>query len=483
VLVGAILRLLGPGHFLFRQDEAEHFAQALDLAAQGSWPVHSWPSSVGIPNGGTFLWILIALGHVTSDPRWGTALVALINVAALAMSVPLFRALLRGRGEAALAVALYATNPVAIWYSRKIWDPCVLALFAVPALLLTLRALDAGERKPGAAGAVLLVPPLLALGALAHQSAAFFGVVVLAILLAEWRRVPRAPLAAGLAVAIALVLPYARYLRDHAHELAARPRSAWPDIDVVTNLLLDASGHNIVAAAGRAAGKMLLWPVPPVWLLVQIAAIPFYAYVFAGFAEAARPRESPGLSRGARWLLLGVGLGLPALFLVLRVQGAPHYFLPALPVTTALVVAGARRRIAWPARVRRWVLPLPVLVGVNVASWAGFQSYVAFHQGSDSYGLPYTDVLRASLEVERAAEAAGIPRERPLRLRVDVPRDRGPLPAQYRFVLERRLGRPVTAAAEGSEPELTLRIRWPRPADGDGWEVVPAGTVPGRSGN
>jgi 4-amino-4-deoxy-L-arabinose transferase-like glycosyltransferase len=482
VAVGALLRVLWPGDFLFRQDEAEHFAYALDVAARGGWPSHAWPSSAGVPNGPTFLWFLAAVARVTSDPRVATFAVAMTNVAALALSVPLFRSLLRGRGEATRAVALYATSPVAIWYSRKLWDPCVLAILAVPALWLTLRALERPGRR-----SVALVPVVLAAAALAHQSAAFFAVVLVAILLAGVRRTALLPLTIGLAFAGAIVTPYLRFLLTHAAHLAPGGRSAWPDIDVVTNLLLDVSGHNILQAAGREAGRMLLWPLPPLWLLVQLAAIPFYVYLFAGFAEAARPRarvlgESgggeagapPRLTGGARWLLLGVGLGLPALFLVLRVNGVAHYFLTALPVLFALVVLGARRTAGFSRRARRWILPIPWLVAVNVTSWIGFQTYQANRHGSDSYGLPYAKIVQACSEVDAAAGEAGIPRGRALRLVVDVPRDRGPIPAQYRFVLERELGRPVEPPAAGEAPEITLRVRWPRPRGKPAWEVIPA---------
>lgn len=467
VVIGAVLRVLWPGDLLFRQDEAEHFAYAIDVAAGGGWPSHAWPSSAGVPNGPTFLWFLAAVARVTSDPRWATFAVAMTNVAALALSVPLFRRLLRGRGEAAMAGALYATSPVAIWYSRKLWDPCVLAILAVPALWLTLRALERPGRR-----SVALVPVVLAVAALAHQSAAFFAVVLVAILLAGVRRSALLPLTIGLAVAGAIVTPYLRFVLVHAAEFAPGGRSAWPDIDVVTNLLLDVSGHNILQAAGREAGRMLLWPLPPLWLLVQVLAIPFYAYVFAGFAEAARPGGEPRPTRGARWLLLGVGLGLPALFLVLRVNGVAHYFLTALPVLFALVVLGGRRVAQFSPRARRWILPLPWLLVVNVASWTGFQTYQSYRQGSDSYGLPYARIVQACSEVDAAAAEAGIPRDRALRLVVDVPRDRGPLPAQYRFVLERELGREVEPPPPGKAAEVTLRIRWPKPRGKPAWEVL-----------
>jgi hypothetical protein len=253
--------------------------------------------------------------------------------------------------------------------------------------------------------------------------------------------------------------------------LRAGGGSRWPDVDVVTNLLLDASGHNIIQSAGRATGRLLLWPVPPLWLLVQLAAVPFYAYLFAGFAEAWRPRGP--MPAGARRLILGGALGLPALYLALRVRGVAHYFLPVLPLLFALIVLGARRLRT---RRPRWVLPLPALLVVNVLSWIGFQSYMSWNRGSEDYGLPYGDVAKVAKAgaAEAAALGKGVP-ERPLRLRVDVPRDRGDVPEQYRFLLERRLGVTLEPAAadEGADAaaDVVVRIRWPRPPGKEPWSL------------
>lgn len=455
-----------------------HVEWAARIARDGEWITHAWPSSVGIPNGPVFAYWLALFAKLSLSPVVANLSLVLANGIALAAAVPLFRRLLPEPGDAATATALYATSPVAIWYSRKIWDPCLLALFLVPALWCATRVLQAERRS----AAVAAVPVLLALAVQVHQSAIFFAVVLAGVLASAWRRISPGWLAAGAIAGAATLAPYLSHVVPLAMEGALRPGggSRWPDIDVVTNLLLDASGHNIIQAAGRATGRLLLWPVPPLWLLVQLAAIPFYAYLFAGFAEAWRPR-STSPARGARRLILGGTLGLPALYLALRVQGVAHYFLSVLPLLFALIVLGARRLRT---RRPRWVLPLPVLLAVNVLSWIGFQSYMSWNSGSDSYGLPYGDVAKVAAAVagEASALGKGTP-ERPLRLRVDVPRDRGVIPEQYRFVLERRLGVDVEPPAEGEPADLTVRIRWPRPPGGEAWSLhrgeAPAGAGEG----
>jgi len=429
---------------------------------------------VGFPNGPVFAYFLAAFTRFTSDPVLVTVGIALVNVAALAASIPFFRRVLGRAGEAEMAVAIYATSPVAIWFSRKIWDPCLVPLFTVPALALAVRATE-GRRR----AAIAAVPVLLALAAQTHQSAAFFAVVLLAVLAFDARRLSLPALGAGFVVAALAIAPYAAHVVEmlSAHGFTPRTGSRWPDIDVVTNLLLDASGHNILQSAGFEAGPMLLWPVPPFGLLVHLAAIPFYAYFFAGIARA---RADTTVSPPVRRLLLGVVLGLPALYLAVRVNGVAHYFLAILPVLFALIVLGARRvegssrTTGW----RRFAPPLPVLVVVNVLSWLVFQSYLSAHYGSEQYGLPYRRLVEACEEVRDAAGDLGKGAAHdPLVLRVDVPRDRGAIPYAYRYVLERRLGVHVRAPEDGEREDVVLTVRWPHSGrlDESPWELSRSG--------
>ena len=146
--VGIALRLVWPRAFLFRLDEAVHMEWAARIARDGEWITHAWPSSVGVPNGPVFAYWLALFAELSPSPVVGNLSVVLANGIALAAAVPLFRRLLPEPGEADAAVALFATSPVAIWFSRKIWDPCLLALFLVPALLIAARVLQSPGRSP-----------------------------------------------------------------------------------------------------------------------------------------------------------------------------------------------------------------------------------------------------------------------------------------------------------------------------------------------
>ncbi|MGH2570295.1 MAG: hypothetical protein ACRDGR_03670, partial [bacterium] len=184
VVVGALLRLSFPSDFLFRYDEVHNLEYSLRVSREGEWVRHAWKSSIGIPNGPTFVYWLAAWTRWSLDPLVANLSVTFANVAALVLAIPFFRRILQGPGEAECALALYATSPVAIWYSRKIWDPCLLPLFTVPALALAIRVLQSEKSR-----AVFWIPPLLALAIQAHQSALFFAAALGATLLSAGRRI------------------------------------------------------------------------------------------------------------------------------------------------------------------------------------------------------------------------------------------------------------------------------------------------------
>jgi len=455
-LVGAALRLLWHADFLFKHDEARNLEFSLGIAREGRWVSHAWLTSVGIPAGPVPAYFFAAITRFTTDPLVANLAVALVNIAALAAAAPLYRRLLPRREDARLAFVLHATSPMAIWFSRKIWDQCLLSMFTVPALWIAAVAV---ERRSWIIG---LLPPLLAIAAQTHHAGFFFAVVLLAALLVRPRAIDWRAFALGCVAAAVIAAPYGAhlartvFLAEDAPPL--RSISRYPDIDVVTNLLLDASGHNILDAAGRDAVPLLSWPVWPLGLLVILAGLPFYACLVAGYAEAAR---SGG---GARRLLLTLGLGLPLLYLALRVRGVAHYFLPIFPILFALTALGARRLRE--ARSPRWRLAAPPagpLAAVNVATWILFATYIQAHWGGESYGLPYRRLVGACEAVAAEAAARGLgTAETPLRLCVDTWRERSLLPTQYAYVLERRLGVRVEPPASAEEADLVLEVRWPR---------------------
>jgi hypothetical protein len=459
--LGALLRLAWPEDFLFKLDEARNLEFSLAISRGGEWVTHAWLTSVGLPAGPVTAYVLAAVTRFTTDPLAANLVVVIANIGALAMAAPLYRRLLPDRQDARAAFALHATSPMAIWFSRKIWDQCLLAVFTVPALWIAAVAIGRRTR------AIALLPPLLALAAQTHHSGFFFGAVLLGALLWRPATIAWRPFLAGIAVAVILSAPYAIHVARtvaSADGFQLRSISRYPDVDVVTNLLLDASGHNILDAAGRDAVPLLWWPLPPVGLLVILAGLPLYACLIAGYVRVLG-RGGGDVPAGAmRRLGVGLGIGLPLLYLLLRVRGVPHYFLPIFPILFALIVVGARRVARLRSAARRLLAPpIGALVAINIATWMLFATYVDAHWGGESYGLPYRRLLSACRDVAAAAadRGRGGP-EAPLRLHVDTWRERGPLPKQYEYVLTRVLGTRVEAPASPQQADLVLEIRWPR---------------------
>jgi 4-amino-4-deoxy-L-arabinose transferase-like glycosyltransferase len=127
----------------------------------------------------------------------------------------------RGLGEAVALVAalLFAVNPLAVHYARKIWAPDLMPPFTVLLLAGLLAALGEGSAW-GLAAVVVALAVLVQL----HQAAVVLAAVAAALVIVFAPRLPwrRAgfwlALAGGSATAVALLWPYGRY--EVSHQLA-----------------------------------------------------------------------------------------------------------------------------------------------------------------------------------------------------------------------------------------------------------------------
>ena len=132
---GIALRLAWPLDIEYKTDERWTFEQVQALLAGGAWPWIGMRTSFGPPNPGLSLWLFAGLGWLFAPqtPPQLARLVQGLNIAALLAFVAFARfAVPALRRELWLwAAALWAVNPVAIIYERKIWPPSVLPIFTV----------------------------------------------------------------------------------------------------------------------------------------------------------------------------------------------------------------------------------------------------------------------------------------------------------------------------------------------------------------
>ena len=135
VLSGIALRVIWPADIEYKLDEQWTFEHVSALLNGANWPPVGMGTSVGFPNPGMSLWVFAALAYgsgAQSAPQLASAVQCLNVVALLALALFSCFALSRHDRERWLwAVALWAANPLAIIFERKIWPPSVLPLAAV----------------------------------------------------------------------------------------------------------------------------------------------------------------------------------------------------------------------------------------------------------------------------------------------------------------------------------------------------------------
>jgi hypothetical protein len=241
VAVAAGLRLWRLDLIIYEVDEAAILRLAEDMLRLGRIPLSGPIFSAGIPSAPNFIYLLAPVVAISRDPAFVAGAIAAANVLGLVGTVWLgWRAF--GPLAGLSAGALYAVNPWAIFYARRIWQPELLPPLAV--LLFIALDLAVANRRVWWAAATF---PLLALAAGVHPSAATLAPLLLApavVLLhaRRWR-----PLVVGCALAGLTGVPYA------LHEIQTR----WVD---VANIRYYASLHtwfdldSVRYAVGLATG-------------------------------------------------------------------------------------------------------------------------------------------------------------------------------------------------------------------------------------
>jgi hypothetical protein len=133
LIVAALLRLGEPGIVEFKHDEAMLSLMAQDMVSGKGIPFTGIPSSVGVPNPPISVYILALPYTLSSSPLVATMFIAALNVIGVGLLWWIAHRYV-GQTAAIIASLIYAVNPWAILYSRKIWAQdfhTPLILFAV----------------------------------------------------------------------------------------------------------------------------------------------------------------------------------------------------------------------------------------------------------------------------------------------------------------------------------------------------------------
>jgi hypothetical protein len=205
VVLTLFLRLWRLDLVQFKDDQATLLRLAEDIVRLGRLPLAGMTSSIGIPLAPTFEYMLAPIVAINRDPRVATGVIGLANAAAVAGTLALgwrwFSPL-----AGLVAGLVYATNPWAVFYARKIWSNDVLPPIAVLLMFCLDSAIVGGQ-----VGWAVVAFPLFALGVELHPSFGLLGplLVVLAVVLV--RRGQLLHVALGIGLAALTAAPYVIY--------------------------------------------------------------------------------------------------------------------------------------------------------------------------------------------------------------------------------------------------------------------------------
>jgi len=389
---GIALRLAYPDDIEWKGDERWTFDQAQLMASGGSWPGLAMPSSVGVPNPGLSLWVFAGLdwiAGVKTPPELARAVQCLNAAALVALVLFAFAAIPPGRREPWLwAAALWAVNPIAIIFERKIWSPSVLPLASV--------AFIAAWYCRRTLAAAFVWGLLGALMAQVHMGAAF-----LAAALAAWTFFyERGAFAwkswlAGSVVGALPALPWLFAVLGHGAGAAAGFRWRFPNFTFFLRWVTQPFGFGIDYTLGRSA--MLDYLKSPLLVGQPTYVIAFVHLVLAGLvlvilARAIRTaggRERPSvrtfctdffLGRSPEMLLInaalwGYGGSLTLLTAIGNTDSHRHYLIVVAPILALWAVLAVMYGDRMPRRRHARAILLVLCLGQAILS-AGLLSYI-----------------------------------------------------------------------------------------------------------
>ncbi|MHB1135135.1 MAG: ArnT family glycosyltransferase [Chloroflexota bacterium] len=399
----------------FDADQAWSLNRAFEFVRLGDFPLQGIPSSVGTAQGPAEIWLLalpVALGQ---DPRLATAFVGLLQMLAV-LGTYFLAGRYFGRPVGLLAALLFACNPWAVYYARKIWTPALTPAFVV-LLFACLYAAVCEHRR----WLFAVACATLALLVLIHPGTAVYGPLLALVWLLYRRRLGwRAPLAGGgLALLVAAPYLYGQAQAGFAGvaRFAGATTGGAPRLDLeALAYLLDLAGDGNLRL--WLADRFLAGPtVPALPSLAPLAA----ALVLAGLALCAwrawPRRVAPSAGREAHLLLL-LWFVIPlALTLRHSLPLQEHYYIAVWPaqfilMALALAAAGQAGRRWLAGRARPWLanaLPGALALALVASQLSASLAYVGAVADvpRQPYGAPLVYMQQAVDNLRAARSQAG----------------------------------------------------------------------------
>ena len=383
IATAALPRLIWIDAAEFMLDEAYLSLLALDNIANRQLPLLGMPSSTGFPNAPASVWLVMLLYALAGSPLLVTALIALLNVGGVGLLYLLGRRLL-WREAAFIGALLYALNPWAVVYSRKIWAQNMHTPFILLAFVLAVWGFLDGRRW-----AQVLSLPVLLFGVQMHY-AAWALLPVYGWFLVQGQVKWRA-LLLSFALSIALMTPTAIGLWGHLTEVGGTPAGLSRNLSVTSDPLRYhlwlATGTGIAGyfAPGQESDALgVFFALQWVWGALMVA------FVLVG--GLALRRDLRLMSLIMLWIIVPMAAFIPT-----WTNAYTHYFIPTIPALSLLAGAGAM----WVSQRRMVPVVYALLGGVGllwVMQWAVLLNYGTRTYVVGGYGTPlyaYNTVAQA----------------------------------------------------------------------------------------
>ena len=421
LILGAFLRLWNLDASEFKYDEARVSALAAHFVDSGIPPVRGMGSSAGIDNPPLTIYFLSLPVLLSRDPLVITAAVALWNVLAIWACYWLGKRYWNPE-TGLLAAALLAASPWATFYARKVWAQDLIMPIVI-LLIACLLAWSIDKRRWALSGALISLAALtqihLAALALVPVVAIVLGVGIVARL-CQRATAWIVPLLVGLAVSIALYVPYIAFDAFTGwgnvralQETLARPSRFYPE--AIRYALLNVGGREIHALAGAERFEEFLrgildlnyWPDRIEEGLV-IASLLYLALCTWRKRKDHRTRTASGIL--LLWWIT------PVLFFLRSSSPVyPHYLIPLYPAPyLALAIASVDLAQAVQSNLH-WRRPVYATMAVGFAVLLVWQAYLSLsihtfverHHTPGGIGTPIGILRRVSATTKRLAQEWG----------------------------------------------------------------------------
>jgi hypothetical protein len=379
----------------FGGDEAVLLDLAEDMVRTGAVPLSGPFSSVGLSTPAHFIYLIAPAVSASRDPTLTAAALAALGTTAVVLTMLLgWRAF--GPTTGLLAGLLFAVNPTAVEYSRRIWQPGPLLLLG--ALLLLALDLGSTTRRPAWSAATF---PIATLATLIHTSVVPLLPLLAAplIVLSTARR--WLALATGLAVSTALLAPFVVYefqfnWKDYPNIRYYLSLQSFVDLEAPRWLLAITTGWRLPSDGVVPPPQRIL----PQTILETAADVALVLLVFGiALAIAALARKSTCRATRIRLAGLLLWLAMPVAFSIRH--GQPlflHYFFAQFPSAFLLMALPSTRFIrGLPTAIPRLALGATLLVAtLQTISIVGGTTYEAAAAGSDPCFFPSIASSRAA---------------------------------------------------------------------------------------